>query len=67
MYKQLPDGRKKVELNGFESADAAKGEIKKAFDAYKNEAAGGAVSAAGGAWPPASSPSGDIKIFVGLH
>lgn len=35
VYKQLPDGRKKVELNGFESADAAKSEIKKAFDAYK--------------------------------
>ncbi len=35
VYKQLPDGRKKVELNGFESADVAKGELKKAFDAYK--------------------------------
>ncbi|RPD98962.1 inorganic diphosphatase [Candidatus Pantoea deserta] len=35
VYKQLPDGRKKVELNGFESAEAAKNEIKKAFDAYK--------------------------------
>lgn len=35
VYKQLPDGRKKVELNGFEGADVAKGEIKKAFDAYK--------------------------------
>lgn len=35
VYKQLPDGRKKVELHGFEGADAAKAEIKKAFDAYK--------------------------------
>lgn len=35
VYKQLPDGRKKVELNGFESVDVAKSEIKKAFDAYK--------------------------------
>lgn len=35
VYKQLPDGRKKVELNGFDNAEAAKGEIKKAFDAYK--------------------------------
>jgi len=35
VYKQLPEGRKKVELNGFESADVAKSEIKKAFDAYK--------------------------------
>ncbi|MCG7365744.1 inorganic diphosphatase [Pantoea sp. ACRSH] len=35
VYKQLPEGRKKVELNGFESAEVAKSEIKKAFDAYK--------------------------------
>jgi len=35
VYKQLPEGHKKVELNGFESADVAKSEIKKAFDAYK--------------------------------
>lgn len=35
VYKQLPDGRKKVELKGFESADVAKNEIKQAFDAYK--------------------------------
>lgn len=35
VYKQLPDGRKKVELNGFENAETAKNEIKKAFDAYK--------------------------------
>ena len=35
VYKQLPDGRKKVELNGFESVETAKSEIKKAFDAYK--------------------------------
>ncbi|WBV22311.1 inorganic diphosphatase [Pantoea piersonii] len=35
VYKQLPDGRKKAELKGFESADVAKNEIKQAFDAYK--------------------------------
>ena len=35
VYKQLPDGRKKVELNGFEDAAKAKAEIKQAFDAYK--------------------------------
>jgi inorganic pyrophosphatase len=35
VYKQLPDGRKKVELNGFEDAANAKTEIKQAFDAYK--------------------------------
>ncbi|MRT41691.1 inorganic diphosphatase [Enterobacteriaceae bacterium RIT702] len=35
VYKQLPDGRKKVELNGFEDAAKAKTEIKQAFDAYK--------------------------------
>ncbi|ADU70389.1 inorganic diphosphatase [Pantoea sp. At-9b] len=35
VYKQLPDGRKKVELNGFQDAVAAKTEIKKAFEAYK--------------------------------
>ena len=35
VYKQLPEGRKKVELNGFEDAAKAKAEIKQAFDAYK--------------------------------
>lgn len=30
-----PCRRKKVELNGFESADVAKSEFKKAFDACK--------------------------------
>lgn len=35
VYKQLPDGRKKVELNGFKGAAEAKTEIKQAFDAYK--------------------------------
>ncbi len=34
VYKQLPEGRKKVELNGFEDAAKAKTEIKQAFDAY---------------------------------
>lgn len=34
VYKQLPDGRKKVELNGFEDAAKARAEIKQAFDAY---------------------------------
>lgn len=37
VYKQLPDGRKKVELNGFEDAAKAKAEIKQAFDAYKTK------------------------------
>lgn len=35
VYKQLPDGRKKVELNGFNDAAAAKQEIKQAWDAWK--------------------------------
>lgn len=35
VYKQLPDGRKKVELNGFGDAAAAKTEIKSAYDAWK--------------------------------
>lgn len=35
VYKQLPDGRKKVELNGFNDAETAKQEIKKAWDAWK--------------------------------
>ncbi|WP_428943909.1 inorganic diphosphatase [Pantoea sp. FN060301] len=35
VYKQLPDGRKKVELNGFSDAAAAKTEIKSAYDAWK--------------------------------
>ena len=39
VYKQLPEGRKKVELNGFGDAAAAKTEIKAAYDAYKAKAA----------------------------
>lgn len=35
VYKQLPEGRKKVELNGFGDAAAAKAEIKSAYDAWK--------------------------------
>lgn len=35
VYKELPEGRKKVELNGFGDAAAAKTEIKSAYDAYK--------------------------------
>ncbi|WP_312836774.1 inorganic diphosphatase [Pantoea sp.] len=35
VYKQLPDGRKKVELNGLQDAATAKTEIKKAYDAWK--------------------------------
>lgn len=35
VYKQLPDGRKKVELSGFGDAAAAKTEIKSAFEAWK--------------------------------
>ncbi|PIJ50478.1 pyrophosphatase [Erwinia sp. OLTSP20] len=39
VYKQLPDGRKKVELNGYKPADAARAEIKQAFEAYKTKIA----------------------------
>lgn len=35
VYKQLPDGRKKVELNGFNDAASAKQEIKESWDAWK--------------------------------
>lgn len=35
VYKQLPDGRKKVELNGFKPAAEAKSEIQQAYEAYK--------------------------------
>lgn len=35
VYKQLPDGRKKVELSGFEDVAAAKTEIKSAYKAWK--------------------------------
>lgn len=35
VYKQLPDGRKKVELNGFNDATIAKQEIKQAWEAWK--------------------------------
>ena len=34
VYKQLPEGRKKVELNGFNDAAAAKQEIKQAWNAW---------------------------------
>lgn len=35
VYKQLPEGRKKVGLNGFNDVDAAKTEIKAAYEAWK--------------------------------
>jgi inorganic pyrophosphatase len=35
VYKQLPAGRKVVELNGFENAETAKGEVTKAIEAYR--------------------------------
>ncbi len=35
VYKQLPEGRKKVELSGFNDAATAKQEIKQAWDAWK--------------------------------
>lgn len=38
VYKQLPAGRKKVELSGFEDAAAAKTEIKSAYEAWKAKA-----------------------------
>ena len=37
VYKQLPDGRKKVELNGFNDAATAKTEIKASWDAWKEK------------------------------
>lgn len=37
VYKQLPDGRKKVELNGFNDVAAAKTEIKAAYEAWKGK------------------------------
>ncbi|KGD83781.1 inorganic pyrophosphatase [Pantoea sp. PNA 14-12] len=35
VYKELPKGRKKVELKGFEDANAAKAEIKQAYETWK--------------------------------
>ena len=35
VYKDLPEGRKKVELKGFEDANAAKAEIKQAYETWK--------------------------------
>ena len=35
VYKELPEGRKKVELKGFEDANAAKAEIKQAYETWK--------------------------------
>ncbi|EMS8649940.1 inorganic diphosphatase [Klebsiella pneumoniae] len=35
VYKELPEGRKKVELAGFNDAAAAKQEIKSAWEAWK--------------------------------
>ena len=37
IYKQLPDGRKKVELDGFNDAAAAKQEIKAAWETWKEK------------------------------
>ena len=37
VYKQLPEGRKKVELSGFNDAATAKQEIKQAWDAWKEK------------------------------
>lgn len=37
VYKQLPEGRKSVELNGFETAEVTKQAVKKAIDAYQAE------------------------------
>lgn len=37
VYKQLPDGRKKVELNGFNDAETAKKEIRQAWEAWKEK------------------------------
>ncbi|MCU7366530.1 inorganic diphosphatase [Pantoea stewartii] len=35
VYKELPEGRKKVELKGFDDANAAKAEIKQAYETWK--------------------------------
>lgn len=35
VYKQLPEGRKVVELNGFSDAETAKAEVIKAIEAYR--------------------------------
>ncbi|WP_397381016.1 inorganic diphosphatase, partial [Pseudomonas sp.] len=35
VYKQLPEGRKKVELNGFGNAEEARKMIQQAMDNYK--------------------------------
>ncbi|MFH0409820.1 inorganic diphosphatase, partial [Klebsiella quasipneumoniae] len=37
VYKELPEGRKKVELAGFNDAAAAKQEIKSAWEAWKGK------------------------------
>ncbi|RWR01780.1 potassium ABC transporter ATPase [[Pantoea] beijingensis] len=37
VYKQLPTGRKSVELNGFEDATVAKNEIKQAYESWKSK------------------------------
>ncbi|MFM9279289.1 inorganic diphosphatase [Paenibacillus jiagnxiensis] len=37
VYKQLPEGRKSVELNGFKKADETKQAVKQAIDTYKSE------------------------------
>ena len=37
VYKELPEGRKKVELDGFNDAATAKQEIKQAWDAWKEK------------------------------
>ncbi|MGK9175382.1 inorganic diphosphatase [Yokenella regensburgei] len=37
VYKDLPEGRKKVELNGYNDAANAKQEIKSAFEAWKGQ------------------------------
>lgn len=39
VYKQLPEGRKKVELTGFNDTAAAKTEISAAYQAWKTKAA----------------------------
>lgn len=49
VYKDLPEGRKKVELNGFNDATTAKQEIKQAWDAWKRKTA--AINGMPDAWP----------------
>lgn len=59
VYRQQPEGRKQIKLNGFRSAEAAKSESKRCLAPVKRS--GRRRS------PPCSQPSGDVQILVRLH